>query len=54
MIDLVHILPVNDLRPHREAIDCDCRPLVEDGVCIHNSWDGREITEKAIDSVVDN
>jgi hypothetical protein len=52
--ELVHVLPINDARPHRESVDCECRPRVEGRVCIHNSWDGREIAERAIDAVTDN
>jgi hypothetical protein len=53
-VDDVHVLPVNDLRPHEETRWCPCRPSLErpvEGagvVVVHNSWDGREITERAI------
>lgn len=55
-MDDVHVLPVDDLKPHEENRLCPCRPSLErvaeaDGVVvIHNSFDGREITERAIDS----
>lgn len=50
----VHVLPINDLKPHSETgTSCECLPKVkqvEGGVIIvHNSWDGREITEGAVD-----
>ena len=53
---MIHILPINDLKEHEETADCPCNPNVryedEDGIlpepiCIHNSWDGREIIEQA-------
>ncbi len=48
----VHVIPLNDLRPHDECgLDCLCGPRFDDGIVIHNSWDGREITERALDSV---
>ena len=43
-----HVVPLNDLRDHRYAIDCWCQP-VRDGeypsVIIHNSMDERETYE---------
>lgn len=54
MSQAVHVLPVNDLREHSESIACECRPRVEQydshSLVIHNSWDGREITEQAVDA----
>lgn len=53
---MIHILPIDDLREHTDGIDCLCVPEVryEDGdgvlpepICIHNSWDGRELVEQA-------
>ena len=57
--NVVHVIPVNDLRPHDEnGFLCPCNPSVEQVgngyVVIHNSWDGREITEFAEDYVNDN
>jgi hypothetical protein len=55
--NVVHVVPINDLREH--SIDarfpCECLPeeqFVEGGgvVIVHNSWDGREITERAEDA----
>ncbi len=50
----VHVYPVNDLKEHNtESRLCECRPRIEkhgEGtVVIHNSWDDREITERALD-----
>ena len=44
-----HVIPVADLIGHQESELCGCLPRIEDGVYIHNSFDGREITERAID-----
>jgi hypothetical protein len=45
----VHVLPVDDTRPHDEVRQCWCRPRVdEEGghpVIVHNSADGREYFE---------
>jgi len=51
----IHVLPINDLKEHDEESDqCWCNPRVEIGdseglyempIIIHNSADGREITE---------
>lgn len=52
--DDCHVLPLNDLRDHREHRDCWCRPqiLIDDcgsPIIIHNSMDRREHTiEKGI------
>lgn len=50
----IHVLPVNDLKPHDESRVCACRPKVEPegdvAVVIHYSYDGREILEAAIDA----
>jgi hypothetical protein len=50
----IHIYPEGDLKPHNtDSRLCDCRPRLEhyDEGClvIHNSWDGREIREGAIE-----
>ena len=50
----LHVVPINDLKPHFDSSTCPCMPrlFVELGrIWIHNSWDGREITERAIDYV---
>lgn len=51
----VHVYPVDDLKPHNtQERTCDCLPKVEtfswgQAVVVHNSWDGREIGERAVD-----
>lgn len=45
---MVHVIPLNDLRPHVESVHCQCLQKVEGGVAVHNLWDGREIFEQAI------
>ena len=43
---LLHVMPMEDLREHLEAEDCWCRPEVDpDGFATHNSLDGREAFE---------
>lgn len=46
----LHILPINDLKPHEKSTTCECEPKViyEDGemIVIHNSYDGRELFEE--------
>ncbi|MCK4500888.1 hypothetical protein KAU11_10335 [Candidatus Babeliales bacterium] len=45
----IHIMPVNDIRPHTEKMTCNCKPKVESRnktmLVIHNAYDGREIRE---------
>ncbi len=54
MIEDVHVYPLNDLKAHdTESRNCHCLPTIDlgaagDAVVIHNSFDGREITEQAI------
>lgn len=46
----VHVYPLNDLREHETAgAQCPCMPTpLDDGmVIVHNSFDGREILERA-------
>lgn len=58
--DVVHVIPLNDLQEHSADLGapCTCRPMLKevDGglVVVHNSWDGREVLEKALDSIVLN
>ena len=40
---MMHVVPKNDFVEHEDSLDCWCKPTVEDGVCIHNSLDGREL-----------
>jgi len=44
MINLIHVVPLNDLREHDDTADCWCRPREEEGVIVHNSMDRREDT----------
>jgi len=51
---IIHIIPVNDLKPHEEeGTACKCEPRVEflEGgmLVIHNAYDNREIIEKVND-----
>lgn len=52
MSDTVHVLPVDDLKPHIESAACKCQPRVDtvrngNRVVVHNSYDGREFFEEA-------
>ena len=57
MADVHHVVPINDPPGHlTEGIACACCPKVEhydngNTLVIHNSWDGREILELALDYV---
>lgn len=48
----IHVMPVGDLRAHRETRTCWCRPRVEKqpdwraALVTHNSMDGRELIEQ--------
>lgn len=50
---LIHVIPLKDLRDHVESTLCPCEPdlLIEAGemIFIHNSFDGREALEAAVD-----
>lgn len=53
---VLHVVPENDTRPHQDSTGCSCRPRieqVEEGatVVVHNAFDGREITERAVDEI---
>lgn len=47
---MIHIIPLNDLKPHTEDSMCTCGPSVitENGemICTHNAYDGREYKEE--------
>lgn len=47
--EMIHILPVNDLKEHEESVHCHCQPKVDwvDEIVIHNAYDKREIVEQA-------
>lgn len=43
--DLIHVVPLNDLREHVARIDCWCHPTPEDDeprVILHHTLDQRE------------
>lgn len=48
---IYHVIPENDSRPHIEKSTCECVPEMRemketgDMLIIHNSFDGREISE---------
>jgi len=47
----VHTVPIRDSSPHQMSAACACRPRLTDGktaLLVHNSWDGREIFERAL------
>lgn len=52
----LHVYPVSDIGPHDTGSrSCACNPKIEtfswgQAVVIHNSWDGREITERAVET----
>lgn len=38
-----HVYPLEDLRDHvLEGLTCWCRPVMDDGVIVHNAMDRRE------------
>lgn len=38
-----HVLPINDLRPHRDSRECWCKPdETEPGVWVHKSMEDRK------------
>lgn len=45
MTDALHVLPRGDIRDHYLQPSCPCHPMEEDGVIVHNSFDGREAFE---------
>jgi len=52
---MINVLPINDIKEHKEDSSCDCQPKVifESGemIIIHNSYDGREKREMLIKAV---
>jgi len=38
----LHVLPLDDLRPHIEDEGCWCNPTEDDDVWVHHSLDRRE------------
>ncbi len=47
MGDIYHVIPVDDLQSHEESQECDCQPMIEDGLIVHNAYDRRELIEEA-------
>lgn len=45
-MELIHVVPLGDLREHVSSLDCWCKPRDDDGVVIHNSMDQRETYEE--------
>lgn len=49
---MLHVIPENDLKPHRAEVSCGCYPLVEkieggsEDIVAHNAWDCREPYER--------
>lgn len=41
-----NVVPLDDLREHQFSFGCWCAPFEEEGVCVHNSLDGRERFER--------
>jgi len=51
MTERIHVLPVNDIKPHVESEACECDPRVEQveggTVIVHRSYDQRELWEQS-------
>lgn len=43
--DINHVIPVDDDGMH-QIENCSCNPRWDDGVMVHNSFDGREAFER--------
>ncbi len=49
MTEVVHVVPLNDLREHTASTDCWCKPTEDEGwpdVWVHHSMDRREEYEE--------
>jgi hypothetical protein len=45
--ELLHVIPINDLREHLADEACWCGPTTDgDGIMVHNSMDKREYFER--------
>jgi hypothetical protein len=44
-VDPPEVIPQDDLLPHARGEDCPCKPIVREGVIVHNSFDLREDEE---------
>lgn len=42
MENIIHVIPINDLREHLESEKCWCKPDLDENVCVHHSMDQRE------------
>lgn len=51
---MLHVLPIQDEKPHIHSTDCPCNPKVEwndphsgeaysTGLVVHDAWDGRKV-----------
>jgi hypothetical protein len=40
------VIPLQDLKPHNSGEHCGCRPEWDEGILIHNAFDGREAFER--------
>lgn len=40
------VMPIDDLREHREGPACWCLPFYDENILVHNSLDGREFYER--------
>lgn len=52
-MELIHVIPLNDTHDHQQSERCHCEPRIEDGVVIHNAFDGREGVEW-MNSILEN
>jgi hypothetical protein len=43
--NMVHVVPIGDLREHFLTQSCWCQPRVDEGVIVHHSLDRREERE---------
>jgi hypothetical protein len=46
-----NVVPEQDLLPHRDGMDCECRPTLEEvssgWLIVHHAWDCREYFEES-------
>jgi hypothetical protein len=59
MYEKYHILPLNDIKPHKETgFDCPCKPkkqiVYHKMLIIHNAFDCRERKEELIEQINEN
>lgn len=52
---ILHVMPINDLKQHKESSTCECNPKLEelangDIMFTHNSYDGREFIERLVET----